>query len=480
MKLVPKYTLVLVTALAIALSLLTLYRMAQDRADLEGDMGIDHRVVGHVLQANALELARATGSGDGPSWDQAIRRLVADANETAGPTRFEWVAGTAAAGEAHGVVANDFVSQFPVRAAGRALGTIVVRESLDDTDRLVHHGVLFNVLSVVVVVTLSFSASLVLGRWLVGKPIAALVDKARRVGHRDFTGVVDLHRADELGALATAMNAMTSELEQALQQIALESDARLRAVEQMRHADRLSTIGKLAAGVAHELGTPLSIVGGHAQMIAGREVAGDAALDSARAIDREATRMSRIVRQLLDFARRRGPEGGTSDVEVIVWRCIDLLAPMANKAGVTIAVEVAVPRGAMIGAPSVAPIVAVIDEDSLQQVLTNLIVNALQAMASGGALRLAARREQARSPAAPGAAATACVRIDVGDTGPGIPADAQAHVFEPFFTTKPPGDGTGLGLAVVYGIVVDHHGWISFETSERGTVFSVFLPEAAA
>jgi len=467
MKLVPKYTLVLVTALAIALSLLTVYRMAQDRADLEGDMGIDHRVVGHVLQANALELARATGGGDGPSWDRAIGRLVAQANETAGPTRFEWIAGTAE-GEHHGVVANDFVSRFPVRIAGRALGTIVVRESLDDTDRLVHHGVLFNVLSVVVVVTLSFAASLVLGRWLVGKPIAALVDKARRIGHRDFAGAVDLHRADELGALATAMNAMSSELAQALQQIALESDARLRAVEQMRHADRLSTVGKLASGVAHELGTPLSIVGGHAQMIAGREVAGDAALDSARAIDREATRMSRIVRQLLDFARRRGPEGGTSDAEVIVRRCIELLAPMANKAGVAVAVEIG------------GSIRAMIDEDSLQQVLTNLVINALQAMPSGGALRLAARREQARPPEAPDTAATACVRIDVGDTGPGIAAEAQAHVFEPFFTTKPPGDGTGLGLAVVYGIVVDHHGWIGFETSERGTVFSVFLPEAAA
>src|SRR5262249_21098482 len=160
--------------------------------------------------------------------------------------------------------------------------------------------VLFSVVSVAVVVLLSFVASLVLGRWLVGKPIGTLVDKARRIGQRDFAGAVDLDRSDELGELAAAMNAMSAELAHALHQIGLETQARVRAVEQMRHADRLSTVGKLAAGVAHELGTPLSIVGGHAQMISGREVTGDAILASAGAIDREASRMNRIVRQLLD------------------------------------------------------------------------------------------------------------------------------------------------------------------------------------
>jgi signal transduction histidine kinase len=99
-------------------------------------------------------------------------------------------------------------------------------------------------------------------------------------------------------------------------------------------------------------------------------------------------------------------------------------------------------------------------------------------MPTGGTLGIATRRERARPPEVPGAPIVACVRIDIADTGTGIPDDAQAHVFEPFFTTKPPGDGTGLGLAVVYGIVIDHHGWITFDTTGRGTVFSVFLPEA--
>lgn len=467
MKLVAKYTLVLVTALAAALSLLTFYRTERDRNGLVADMAADHRVVGHVLQNTAADLWSEPGGVPRPTGAHAIEHLIERADQTPGPARFEWLAGDDLAREIQGVEGQQYVSRFPVRVGARSIGTIVVRESLDDTERLVRHGVVFSVISVAVVVLLSFVASLVLGRWLVGKPIGKLVDKARRIGQRDFSGAVELHRSDELGELAGAMNAMSAELAQALHQIGLETEARVRAVEQMRHADRLSTVGELAAGLAHELGTPLSIVGGHAQMIAGREVTGDAILDSARAVDREVTRMSRIVRQLLDFARRRGPEGTTSDVCSVAAGCLDLLAPIARKAGVAAALEAR------------EPVRALIDEESLQQVLTNLLVNAVQAMPDGGELRVSAGREHA-APAVPGGMPTPCIRIAVSDTGKGIPADAIAHVFEPFFTTKQPGDGTGLGLAVVYGIVTDHHGWITVDSSERGTTFSVFLQEAVS
>jgi len=467
MKLVAKYTLVLVAALAVALSLLTYYRMGRDRAHLEDDMSTDHRVVGRVLQAIAVELWRADPAGGAPRGARALARLIARANDASGTTRFEWLAGSTSTSEINEVEGHDFVSRFPVRIDGALVGTIVVRESLDDTDRLVQHGVAFSVLGVGLVVALSLVTSLVLGRWFVGKPIEQLVDKARRIGRRDFTGAVELSHRDELGELASAMNAMSNELAHALAQISLETEARVRAVEQLRHADRLSTVGKLAAGVAHELGTPLSIVGGHAQMIAGAEVTGEAALDSARAIDREATRMSRIVRQLLDFARRRGPEGSASDVGAMVERCLSLMAPMVTKA------QVSVERA--IDSTGVR---ALIDEDSLQQVLTNLILNALQAMPSGGTLSVTAAREHAASPEQPGAVPTPCIRITVRDTGGGIPEDVRAHVFEPFVTTKQPGDGTGLGLAVVYGLVVDHRGWLTLDSGANGTTFSVFLQEA--
>jgi two-component system NtrC family sensor kinase len=442
MKLVAKYTLVLVSAIAVALSLLTVYRMRSDRSNFENDMGIDHRVVGRVLVAIAADQWRDQGVRAGERGPHLIQHLIDRANDANGPTRFEWAVGALAGREeVRGEEGDEYVSRFPVRVDGVVVGTITVRESLHDTDRLVHHGIVISVVSVGVIVGLSLVASLVLGRWLVGKPISRLVDKARRVGRREFAGAVELHRADELGELATAMN---GELAQALAQITVETDARVRAVEQMRHADRLSTVGKLAAGVAHELGTPLSIVAGYAQMIASREVTDEAALDSARAIDREATRMNRIVRQLLDFARRRGPEGTTSDVKAIAERCLHLLAPMAVKAGV--------------------------DTD----------LNALHAMPSGGTLRVTAAHDRAAPPDEPDRPPAPCVRVSVADTGTGIAPDVLAHIFEPFFTTKQPGDGTGLGLAVIYGIVVDHQGWITVDTSTRGTTFSIFLQEAAA
>jgi two-component system, NtrC family, sensor kinase len=464
MKLVAKYTLVLVAALAVALSLLTFYRMERDRAHLEDDMTADHRVVGRVLQQIALDLWRASPS----TGSQAIGDLVARANLAGEATRFEWLPGPSARGEADAIEGHDFVSRFPVELAGHAVGTIVVRESLDDTERMVRHGVAFSVVGVGLVVALSFATSLILGRWLVGRPIALLVAKARRIGRRDFAGTVAVGGRDELGELAVAMNTMSDQLAEALAQITLETEARIRAVEQMRHADRLSTVGKLAAGIAHELGTPLSIVAGHAQMIAGGEVTGAVALDSARAIDREAARMSRIVRQLLDFARRRGPEGSASDVGATIERCVELLRPMLTRAQVT---------------PVIAagpPLRALIDEDSLQQILTNLVVNAVQAMPSGGELSVATARVRAAPPDAPGAPETQVVRITVRDTGTGIPEQVRGHVFEPFYTTKPPGEGTGLGLSVVYGIVADHRGWITLDSADRGAAFSIYLQEVQA
>ena len=146
-----------------------------------------------------------------------------------------------------------------------------------------------------------------------------------------------------------------------------------------------------------------------------------------------------------------------------------MLAPMAAKAEVK-----------TVAASSGEPLRAAIDEDSLQQVVTNLVVNGFQAMPAGGTLEVQTRRVTATRPGGEAGPAAACVRVDVGDTGSGIPSETLEHVFEPFFTTKGPGDGTGLGLAIVHGIVDDHRGWISIATGAAGTTVSVFLQEASA
>jgi len=452
MRIVAKYTLVLGAALIAALTVLAVIRVEHDRDRFMQDMQGDHRVLGHLLQTGVTDLWL-----DAADATQQTVDLVQRANENAGEVRFAWIAGATAGEESQRVEGHDFVSRFPIRVGGAVVGSVVGREPLDAIDRLVKNDVVLTAVELGLIVVLGLVLSLVLGRWLVGRPIGRLVSQARAIGARDFTGELAVRRADELGELATEMKTMSDALDRALATIAVETEARISAVEQLRHSERLSTVGKLAAGIAHELGTPLSIVAGHAQMIAGREVAGDAALQSAEAIDREATRMSKIVRQLLDFARRKGPEGTTCEPAVIAQRCTSLLAPILDRARVRCDIDAIDPSPR-----------ALIDEDSLQQVITNLVLNATQAMKDGGVVTI----EISRAP-------DAQVRIEVRDTGPGIPDDVLPHIFEPFVTTKEAGDGTGLGLAVVYGIVVDHRGKVTVESSGRGTTMTVLLQEAA-
>jgi len=468
MKLVTKYTLGLGLAMAVSLSVIAYIRVRYLRADLLADMARDQMVIGHVLRDGVSSIWR-----DVPDRVQAsaeTHSLIDRANVEGGASRFEWVddGGPAWAPDVQGLEGSEFVSRLGVNVGGRAVGSLIVRESLHAVEAAAWTQMVLSVITIVLIVVLGLVASMVLGAWMVGRPVARLVDQARRIGRRELSTEVAVNSRDELGMLATELSAASGALGEALAKRDAESEARIQAVDQLRHSERLSTVGKLAAGIAHELGTPLSVVAGHAQMIAEREVTGDAAVASARAIDHEATRMGKIVRQLLDFARRKGPEGTSCDVNEVARRCVSLLALVAERSDVRCAVEVSAHVGR-----------ARIDEDALQQVLTNLLINAIQAMPRGGDLELEISREVARAPDSV-TPPVGCVRFDVSDTGAGIAADIRANIFEPFFTTKPPGDGTGLGLAVVHGIVADHGGWIAVDSTDAGTTFSVYLREANA
>jgi two-component system, NtrC family, sensor kinase len=265
------------------------------------------------------------------------------------------------------------------------------------------------------------------------------------------------------------MNAMCERLVEAQERSAVEERARIAALEQLRHADRLMTVGKLASGIAHELGTPLNVVGARAAMIADGETSAAESVEYARIITGACDQMTRIIRQLLDFARPRGAERVTEEVARLAQRTLELLEPIAAKRGVSLRLR---EEGAAAAAE--------VDAGQVQQVFTNLVVNAIQAM-DGGTVEVVVAQRRAIAPRDLGGAETDCVSVTVRDEGSGISAEHLPHVFEPFFTTKDVGQGTGLGLSVAYGIVRDHQGWMEVESEVgRGSEFVVYLPLGGA
>jgi signal transduction histidine kinase len=310
--------------------------------------------------------------------------------------------------------------------------------------------------------------ALILGYWFVGRPMRLLRERARRAGEGDFSGCLDLRQRDEVGELAAEIDEMCRRIAEANARAAAETEAKVAALERMRHAERLASVGRFASGIAHELGTPLNVVSARAKMIASDLRESPAARGHARVIGDQATRMTEMIRQLLDLSRRRSSRVGAASLTQAARAVIENLTPAADARGVAVDFD----------APASALVVR-LDPGELQQVLGNVVLNAVQASPRGSRVRVSVLEECVAAPAHAGREGQ-YVRIEVEDQGEGIAAEDLPHVFEPFFTTKGPGEGTGLGLAIAEGIVEDAGGWIQI-ASERGqgTRISIYLPPAA-
>lgn len=227
---------------------------------------------------------------------------------------------------------------------------------------------------------------------------------------------------------------------------------------ELAQADKLTSLGQMISGVAHELNNPLSTILGSAQLL--RATGGDARqLRRLETLEEEAQRCRRLVGNLLSFARKHDPEIRRVGIGELVRSVIALLEYQCRVDGVRLEAEL----------DAATPAIAA-DPHQLKQVLVNLINNARQAMAGTGGGSLCVRS----------VAVEGRVRLEVADDGPGIPAEVRHRVFEPFFTTKPDGEGTGLGLSIVYGIVRAHGGTIELLEHERGTTFQIELPVGEA
>jgi PAS domain S-box-containing protein len=227
--------------------------------------------------------------------------------------------------------------------------------------------------------------------------------------------------------------------------------------QQLRMTEKLSAVGRLAAGVAHEINNPLGVILGFAQSAGRRIPPGDPLALPLSSIEREALRCRNLVQDLLTFSRQERAR----KEPVAVAALFDMTAPIIE--------SIARSHGVRVERSSESGLSVEGDVNQLQQVLINLCSNAVDAMPEGGTLTL-------RGARVPGGE----VVLEVSDTGTGMEAEVREKIFEPFFTTKPPGKGTGLGLALVHEIVGRHHGGIQVRSEiGRGTTFTVLLPSSS-
>ena len=354
---------------------------------------------------------------------------------------------------------------FPVELANAKLGGLEISGSLQPVERETRRLIRSALVTIGGLAIASIGVVYVIGvRW-VGRPLDALIAKTQRIGRGDFSTPLHLRGKGEFAQLAGALNEMCEKLTAQQSQLTNETTERLATLAQLRHADRLKTVGRLAAGLAHELGTPLNVVSGRAALIASGRLDAEQVTASAATIKAEADRITGIVRQLLDFARRSQPKRANSDLRPVIKRTLELLESLAEKQRVQLHSEL-----------PPEPIVCSIDDGQLQQVMTNLILNGIQAMADGGTLRITLETGVHKTSPEDGVVAD-WIRISIHDDGPGIDESIREHIFEPFFTTKDVGEGTGLGLSIAYGLIQEHGGWIEAANNESGGArFDIYLP----
>jgi signal transduction histidine kinase len=237
------------------------------------------------------------------------------------------------------------------------------------------------------------------------------------------------------------------------------AEERRRMEEQLRESDKLSSLGLLASGVAHDLNNPLASISGYAQLLLRGESDAERAEDLQRIL-REVERCRGIVKSLLGFARRSEPERHAVDLTATLREILELRDRELRASGVRLALRA--PR-------SVPPLLA--DAGQLQQVFLNIVLNAEHALRQrgGGSLRITVR--EVANGTAP-----AMLYVDFFNDAPPIPPEVLPRIFDPFFTTKSKDEGTGLGLAVSRRIVRDHGGDITVRSGSEGTVFCVQLP----
>jgi signal transduction histidine kinase len=484
MRLTIKITLAVLLGVALIFSIYSYYSIQREREQLKKSLSRESRHLGESLRVMVTEIWQQRG-------EQEALAFLIRANQVHSEVLVRWVwveedvpakfqprvpidqlddlfeEETVAllAGSEEG---RDFLLTYlPLLIDEERIGAIELSESMDEMHDYVEESLRRSALVVAAMVISSLLLMGVLGSFWIRKPIHRLRAQAERIGTGDFSTSLNLSGRDELADLANTIERMRDQLAQAREAEQAANAEKIEALEKLRHTERLATLGKLSAGMAHELGTPLNVISGRAKMIGSADLAAEDITRSANIIGEQAERMTGIMRQLLSFARRDEARKQLVDLNAVLRSVLPLLEPTAREKQVVLQLFEAA-----------HPLTVSADPGQLQQVLLNLALNGIQAMPNGGDLVL--KCAPATDPKVPETIAgnhSSWCSLLVCDQGQGIEAEHLSHIFDPFFTTKDVGQGTGLGLSIAYGIIEEHGGWIDVSSSPgAGSVFNAYLP----
>ena len=366
-------------------------------------------------------------------------------------------------------VVNDWylTAYEPIKSvSGRIIGILYVgtleKPYLDTANRVMRTFAIMAALCVVFLLSvLYFSTSRMI------RPLQRMAAATQEIAKGTLSHRVEVNSRDEIGALAESFNQMTDHLREAneklvewgktLEKKVEERTQELREIQaHLIQSEKLASIGKLAAGVAHEINNPLGGILIYSHLILEDTPKGSPHCENLKKIVRETTRCKEIVKGLLDFARPKEPQMVPTDIHELLDKCLALMESHALFQNIRIEKSYA-PIGPRI----------IADGGQLQQVFMNIILNAAEAMNGNGTLTLRTSLDPVRQE----------VAVEIADTGHGIKEEDKRRLFEPFFTTKEVGKGTGLGLAISYGIVKKHQGTIDVRSEiGQGAAFTVRLP----
>lgn len=309
---------------------------------------------------------------------------------------------------------------------------------------------------------------------IVIRPIKRLVKMADHFKDTDLFSIMAKTDQNEIAHLSMALNRMLKRLAENKDRL----EAHIRSLEaanlelkqareEVLRSEKLSSLGRLAAGVAHEVGNPMGAILGYTNLLADHVKDNPEAIDYLGRVEKEVTRIDAIVRELLDFSRPSPAEPSPVDVNALIMESTSFLARQSLMSSVKIETQLEQDVGTVLA-----------DAGQLKQVLVNLMLNARDAMEEGGSLTIAGRRiSRATKETDSGRHPTEFIEISVSDTGKGIAASELNKIFDPFYSTKPPGKGTGLGLAISLRIIESFGGSIRVESAEgKGSIFAVELP----